>query len=67
MSRQLAFTARTISMFVFVVFWTAVGHKRILQSSDFSKKLFHFVLKQHNILLELDGGVFSCESGQTLV
>ena len=54
-------------MFAFVVLGTAVGDNRILQSSDLSKELFHFVLKKNNILLELDGGVLSCKRGQTLV
>jgi hypothetical protein len=67
MSCQLAFTTRTISVFALVVLGTAVGDNRILQSSDLSKELFHFVLKKNNILLELDGGVLSCKRGQTLV
>ena len=54
-------------MFALVVLGTAVGDNRILQSSDLSKELFHFVLKKNNILLELDGGVLSCKRGQTLV
>jgi hypothetical protein len=41
-------------VFALVVLGTAVGDNRILQSSDLSKELFHFVLKKNNILLELD-------------